>query len=226
MSQLHNVLFGIYPYIAGAVFLAGSLVRFDYEPYSWRSGSSQMLRQRGMVVASNCFHIGILALFLGHFVGLLTPSWVYTGLGLSVPAKQQLAIIAGGVFGSLCFVGMTMLVVRRLTDDRVRAAGGRMDTVILLLLYAQLILGLFSIAVSAGHPDGSVMLALAHWAQAIVTFQGDAAAHVAEVHWLYKMHLTLGLTMFLLFPFSRLVHIWSAPFGYVLRSYQLVRRRG
>lgn len=167
----------------------------------------------------------MLLLFFGHFFGLLTPKEVYHAFGLSASTKQALAMAAGGVFGVLCFIGMTMLVVRRLTDARVRAAGSGMDTFILLLLYVQLILGLLSIPVSAGHMDGSVMMQLATWAQMTVTFQAGAAAHVADVHWLYKMHIFLGLTMFLLFPFSRLVHIWSAPIWYLARSYQIVRRR-
>ncbi|MBW7850216.1 MAG: respiratory nitrate reductase subunit gamma [Rhodospirillales bacterium] len=225
MTYLNEFFFGIYPYIAGGVFLIGSVVRFDYQPYSWRSGSSQMLRKKNMVLASNLFHVGVLLLFFGHFFGLLTPKEVYHAFGLSASTKQALAMAAGGVFGVLCFIGMTMLVVRRLTDARVRAAGSGMDTFILLLLYVQLILGLLSIPVSAGHMDGSVMMQLATWAQMTVTFQAGAAAHVADVHWLYKMHIFLGLTMFLLFPFSRLVHIWSAPIWYLARSYQIVRRR-
>lgn len=225
MTYLNEFFFGIYPYIAGGVFLIGSVVRFDYQPYSWRSGSSQMLRKKNMVLASNLFHVGVLLLFFGHFFGLLTPKEVYHAFGLSASTKQALAMAAGGVFGVLCFIGMTMLVVRRLTDARVRAAGSGMDTFILLLLYVQLILGLLSIPVSAGHMDGSVMMQLATWAQMTVTFQAGAAAHIADVHWLYKMHIFLGLTMFLLFPFSRLVHIWSAPIWYLARSYQIVRRR-
>jgi len=225
MTYANELFFGIYPYVAGGVFLVGSLVRFDYRPYSWKSGSSQILRKKNMVVASNLFHVGILLLFFGHFFGLLTPKEVYHAFGLSAGAKQALAMAAGGVFGTLCFVGMTMLVMRRLIDARVKAAGGRMDVVILLLLYAQLILGLLSIPVSAGHMDGGVMVQLATWAQKVVTFQAGAAAYIADVHWIYKLHIVLGLTMFLLFPFSRLVHIWSAPIWYVGRSYQIVRRR-
>ncbi|MBY0430264.1 MAG: respiratory nitrate reductase subunit gamma [Rhodospirillales bacterium] len=225
MNQLHEFLFGIYPYLAGAVFAIGSVVRFDYDPYSWKSGSSQMLSKQNMVVASNCFHVGILLLFFGHLVGLLTPKEVYHAFGLSAGAKQAIAMTAGGIFGLLSVYGLTMLVRRRLTDARVRATSGKMDIFILLLIYVQMILGLFTILVSSQHMDGSVMVALADWAQAIVFFQGGAAASLTGVHWLYKMHILVGVTMFLVFPFSRLVHIWSAPVAYLGRSYQLVRRR-
>jgi nitrate reductase gamma subunit len=101
-----------------------------------------------------------------------------------------------------------------------------MDIAILLLLYAQLIIGLSSIFVSARHLEGGEMLKLAGWAQHLVMFQTDAASLIADVNPIFKLHILLGLTIFLIFPFSRLVHIWSAPVGYVGRRYQVVRRRG
>ena len=226
IGYLNQALFGFYPYVALSVFLLGSLVRFDREQYGWRSGSSQLLRRRLLFIGSNCFHIGILAILAGHFVGLLTPHVVYTSLGLSVEAKQLMAMIIGGVFGLLCFVGLTLLIYRRLVDPRIRATSSAMDIAILLLIYAQLILGLASIFVSARHLDGSEMLKLADWAQRIVTLRGGAADSIAYVDPIFKIHILLGMTIFLLFPFSRLVHIWSAPIGYLGRSYQVVRRRG
>ena len=222
---MNQILFGLYPYVAIAVFLVGSLFRFDREQYTWRSGSSQLLRRRMLVVGSNCFHIGVLVVLAGHFVGLLTPHEVYTSLGLSVANKQLLAMGVGGVFGVVCLVGLALLLYRRLTDPRIRVTSSVMDIVILLLLAAQLLLGLSSIFVSAQHLDGSEMLKLSAWAQHLVTLQSGAAAEIADVNPIFKLHILLGLTIFLVFPFSRLVHIWSAPVGYVGRPYQLVRRR-
>lgn len=226
MSRYVNeILFGLYPYIAISVFLVGSALRFDAAQYTWRSGSSQLLRRRLLRVGSNLFHIGLLALFAGHTVGLLTPPAIYHALGLSTAAKQMMAMVAGGLFGSMCFVGLSMLVYRRLVDPRIRKTSTAMDIAILLLIYAQLILGLASIPVSAQHPDGHVMAALAEWAQRIVTFRGGAAALIEDVHVVYKLHLVLGMTIFVAFPFSRLVHVWSAPVWYLGRRYQIVRRR-
>ena len=226
LDYLNQALFGLYPYIVVSVFLIGSVVRFDREQYSWRSGSSQLLRRRLLFVGSNCFHVGILAIFGGHRVGLLTPHSVYTAIGLSVEAKQLMAMIIGGVFGALCFIGLTLLIYRRLVDPRIRATSSYMDVAILLLIYAQLILGLSSIFASAQHLDGSEMLVLAEWAQRIVTLRGGAADLIAGVDPIFKLHIFLGMTIFLVFPFSRLVHIWSAPVGYLGRPYQVVRRRG
>jgi nitrate reductase gamma subunit len=225
MSYLNQLLFGYYPYITLTVFLLGSLFRFDREQYTWRSGSSQMLRNDRMVLASNLFHIGILGLLGGHTVGLLTPVAVFEAFGISHGAKQVLAIIAGGVFGLMCFAGLTLLVRRRLTDPRIRKTSSRMDIAILLMLYAQLILGLLTIPLSIAHADGETMVKFMEWAQRIVTFRSGAADLIADVPVVFKLHLLLGLSIFLVFPFSRLVHVWSVPFAYVGRRYQIVRTR-
>jgi nitrate reductase gamma subunit len=224
-QYLHLFAFGIYPYICLSVFLLGSLVRFDREQYTWRSGSSQLLRARQLRWGSNLFHIGILFLFLGHLVGMLTPHALYEHF-ISTGGKQLLAMVSGGVAGALCFVGLSMLLHRRLADPRIRATSSSMDIAILVILWVQLVLGMATIPFSAAHLDGSVMLKLSEWAQRIVTFRGGAAELIADVDWVFKAHMFLGLTIFLLFPFSRLVHIWSAPVWYVFRPYQVVRKRG
>lgn len=226
MSYLDTLLFGVYPYLAGSVFLLGSLARFDRDQFTWKAHSSQILNKKDMRLASNLFHVGILLLFLGHFVGLLTPPAIFHALGISAGAKQMLAIVVGSIAGLMCFAGLTLLVRRRLTDPRVRATSTRMDIFILLLLYVQLILGLLTVPVSLMHLDGHNMLNLMTWARNIVTFDPtEAVAALGEVGFLFRLHIFLGLTIFLVFPFSRLVHIWSAPVTYPFRPYQVVRQR-
>jgi nitrate reductase gamma subunit len=223
-EMLNHVVFGWYPYLCLTVFLAGSLFRFDREQYTWRSGSSQLLRRRQLMWGSNLFHVGILVIFLGHFVGLLTPIQLFEALGISHTSKQWMAIVLGGLAGIMCFVGTTLLVHRRLFDVRIRATSSFGDIAILLLLYAQLILGLGTIAVSLGHLDGHEMVKFMTWAQGILTLQPGVSALVADAHPLFKLHLFLGMTIFLVFPFTRLVHVWSAPVWYLgRRGYQVVR---
>ncbi|MGH8055364.1 MAG: respiratory nitrate reductase subunit gamma [Stenotrophomonas sp.] len=225
MSYFFNQFaFQFYPYIAVAVLLIGSWARYDKAMYSWRTGSSQLLSDRGMRIGSNCFHIGILAILGGHLVGLLTPHAVYEQF-ITSSQKQLLAMVVGGFFGALCFIGILILLVRRLTNPRVRATGSFGDTLVLVLLFAQLCLGMISIWISADHMDGSVMVMLAEWAQHIVTFRAGAADFITDVHWVYKAHIFLGLTLFLIAPFTRLVHVWSIPVSYLWRPYQVVRRR-
>ncbi|MFY9316768.1 MAG: respiratory nitrate reductase subunit gamma [Burkholderiales bacterium] len=226
-GYLNQFLFGYYPYIALVVFFLGSLIRFDREQYTWKSDSSQLLRRGQLRWGSNLFHIGVLGIFLGHFFGLFTPVAVWHVLGVSAPAKQMLAIVAGGIAGVMCLVGLLLLLHRRLSDPRIRVTSRTMDVVVLFLLLAQLVLGLLSITVSWAHRDGTEMLRFMDWAQRIVTFRGGAAELIAEAALVFKLHITLGLTIFLVFPFTRLVHIWSgfATLYYVLRPYQVVRQR-
>ena len=224
MNYLNQFAFQIYPYIVMAVFFIGSWARFDRSMYTWRTGSSQLLSSRGMRVGSNLFHVGILVVLGGHLVGLLTPHAVYS-MVISAPQKQLLAMVVGGVFGVMCFVGICILLVRRLTNPRVRATGTLGDMLVLVLLFVQLVLGLGTIVVSSHHLDGGEMILLADWAQHIVTFRAGAAGFILNVAWIYKAHLLLGMTLILVAPFTRLVHVWSIPVSYLWRPYQVVRRR-
>jgi nitrate reductase gamma subunit len=222
---LHDFFFTVYPYICLAVFFMGSLARFDRDQYTWKSDSSQLLRHGLLRWGSNLFHLGILFLFVGHSVGMLTPHALYESF-MTPAQKQMLAIVAGGVAGAVCFVGLSMLLWRRLFDPRIRLTSHRTDIAILLILWVQLTLGLVTLPFSLAHADGSVMLILADWAQRIVTFRPQAA-NLIELAWPYKVHMVLGMTIFFLFPFSRLVHVWSglASVAYLWRPRQLVRSR-
>ncbi|MEZ5525381.1 MAG: respiratory nitrate reductase subunit gamma [Pseudomonadales bacterium] len=225
MSNFNFLLFGIYPYVAILVLLIGSWIRFDREPYTWKADSSQGLNKQGFRLASNLFHVGVLFILVGHFVGLLMPEAIYHHF-ISSANKQVLAMVSGGFFGILCLIGLLMLIKRRLTDARVRASSKTSDIVVLFLLLIQLVLGLLTIFASVSHLDGSVMIMLGNWAQSIVTFQGvKAAASIEPVSLIYKLHVFFGLTLLLVFPFTRLVHIISAPVWYLGRRYQVVRQR-
>jgi len=171
---IFHLLFVWYPYICLTVFLLGSLIRFDREQYTWRAGSSQILRKRQLRWGSNLFHFGILFLLLGHTVGLLTPTWLYT-LFITIPQKQLLAVVSGGIAGVACFIGLTMLLHRRLFDVRIRRTSSAMDIAILAILWVQLVLGLITLPLSIEHSDGSVMLVLSQWAQGIVTLNPPEA---------------------------------------------------
>ena len=218
-------LFQIFPYIAFIVFLLGSILRFDRDPYSWRSKSSQLLRRKQLIIGSILFHLGILVILAGHAVGLLTPIAVFDALGISHGAKQILAITAGGIAGVFCFIGLLMLLHRRLFDPRIRINSSFADIMVLVLLLAQLTLGMLTIPVSMHHLDGHEMVKFMEWAQHIVTFRGGAYEYIADVALVFKAHITLGLFLLVIFPFTRLVHALSAPVGYVFRPYQIVRKR-
>ncbi len=227
MNTLHNFLFNVYPYICLTVFLMGSLLRFDRDQYTWKTDSSQLLRTGQLRWGSNLFHIGILVIFFGHAVGLLTPPWIYE-IFISTADKKLMAISVGGVAGVLGLIGLSLLLHRRLSDPRIRATSKGADILILWLLWAQFALGLATIWGSVQyHLDGAKMAQLSAWAQHIVTLRAGAAELLVDIGWITKAHLVLGMTIFLLFPFSRLVHVWSGfgTLAYVFRPYQVVRSR-
>jgi len=226
MNSLDFALFGLYPYICLTVFLVGSLLRFDRDQYSWKSDSSQLLRTGSLRWGSNLFHIGVLFLFFGHTVGMLTPHFMYEHF-ISAGNKQLMAMVSGGTAGLLGFIGVSLLLHRRLSDERIRRNSKPSDIALLVLLWVQLLLGLATIPLSAQHLDGGMMMALAEWAQRIVTFRGGAVELLAEASWVFKLHMFLGMTVFLVFPFTRLVHVWSGfgTLAYLIRPYQMVRSR-
>lgn len=225
--DINQILFGVFPYIALSVLVIGSVIRFDREPYSWRTGSSQLLRRKQLMAGSVLFHLGILVIFGGHLVGLLTPIVVFDALGVSHSAKQILAIVAGGLAGLMMLAGGLLLLHRRLFDARIRATSSFGDTAILILLLVQLCLGLATIPLSLAHLDGGEMVKFMSWAQGVFTFQAGVANYVADAHWVFKAHLVLGMSILLFFPFTRLVHMLSAPVWYLnRRGWQLVRTRG
>ncbi len=225
--NLHYFLYGVYPYIALSVFLLGSIIRFDREQYTWKSDSSQLLSKAGLRLGSNLFHVGIIAVFFGHAVGLLTPHGVFRAIGVSDMAHQMLAIWAGSIFGGMCLIGGAILWRRRMLNVRISSTSRGSDKFVLTWLIATLVLGLSTIPVSidhASHGNPGVMIALAEWVQSIIYLRPNPAL-LESVDTVFKVHLFFGMTVFLVFPFTRLVHVWSAPLGYLGRPYQVVRSK-
>lgn len=228
MDFLHYAAFGVYPYICLGTFLLGSLLRFNKDQKGWKSDSSQLIAPGWLAWGSNLFHIGILFLLAGHGVGFLIPLPVFHFFGIDLPAKQLLSMVLGGVAGTLAFFGLVILIGRRLFNERVRKTSRISDVVLLFWLLIVLSLGMTSILTSVKHTDGLLMKDFIEYVQGILTWQPDPVSHILEAPWIYKAHMFMAFTLFLIFPFTRLVHIWSG-FGsvgsYLLRKLQLVRRR-
>ena len=224
---LNHFFFVIYPYIALSIFALGSLARFEREQYTCKSDSSQLLKHGQLRLGSILFHFGIISLFFTHLVGLLTPLALFHAFGITVEMKQMMAIVGGLSLGLVCLGGLLILIHRRFTEPRLRATSKWSDWLTLLWILLALVLGLATIPVSMQHTDGHAMLALMDWAKHLVTFQGDASLHMLAVPMIFKLHMVVGMTLFIIFPFTRLVHAFSgfAAVGYVTRSWQLVRRK-
>lgn len=226
LFSFHNLIFGVYPYICLAVFFIGSWLRFDREQYTWKTDSTQLLSKANVRLASNLFHIGVLLIFFGHFVGLLTPHFIFAAIMPDI-THQYLAITAGTIFGITALLGGVILWFRRFFNPRIALTGRWSDKFVLTWVMLTLILGLLTIPTSighAGHGDPRVVTSLAEWIQSIVYLYPNPA-FIEGVDVIFKLHLFFGMTVFLIFPFTRLVHIWSAPFSYLTRAYQLVRTK-
>ena len=157
---------------------------------------------------------------------MLTPIAVFDFIGIGHTFKQVMAIVVGGVAGILAIIGATMLAHRRLFDPRIRATSSFSDNAVIILLWLQLALGLLTIPISLGHLDGEEMVRFMAWSLGIFTFDFSASSLIAGAHPIFKLHIFLGLTIFLIFPFTRLVHMLSVPMRYIWRpGYQVVRSR-
>lgn len=223
-GYVNTLLFGIYPYVCLAVLLIASLIRFDREPYTWKSDSSQMLRKGQLRLGSNLFHFGVIVVILGHFLGFLAPHWA-VDWALDPTGHQLLAMVVGGIAGFVAIVGLTILLHRRLVDPRIRLNSRKWDIAVAIMLWLQLALGLLTVPLSALHMDGALFEVLTTYVKAIVTLNGGAASLMSGVPLTYKLHVLLGFTIFLISPFTRMIHIWSGvgALSYLFRPYQIVR---
>ena len=220
MNDWSNYLvFGGYPYVAFAVFLLGGWLRFDGEPHIQPDGSGRLLSRRQLTLGVTLFHAGVLILFVGHLVGLLTPIQVFESVGISHSFKQSMANVIGGTAGTVAFIGLLLLLCSRLNESRARPPSLFGDVAILLLILVQLGLGLSTIPVAlAKMSSGCEALPLVWWAQSIATLKPAAAAgYIAGMPVIFKLHIVNGLAIVLLFPFTRLVNIWSVPAWFLSR---------
>lgn len=226
IAALHGFVFGIYPYIALSVFLLGSLARFDGDQYTWKSDSSQLLRKGELRLGSNLFHLGILIVFFGHLFGFLLPDAI-ASVFMTPSQHLLLSMIVGGLAGAVALAGLTILIHRRLVEPRIYATTRTWDIATVVILWIQLALGMWTVYAATYHLDGGLFLRLVDYVQGIVILRPGNAELLVGVPWVYQAHIALGLTIFLIFPFTRMVHIWSgfATVYYLFRPAQIVRTR-
>jgi nitrate reductase gamma subunit len=220
---INNLLFTYLPHIAMTLFWFGLITRIVKTPQSLQAESSQFLSKKGQRWGGNLFHYGILLVFIGHFTGLFTPENLYH-MVMTTATKRAMAIAMGSVFGTSAVVGIIILLIRRLKDERIRINSKPQDIFLLILLLFEMGLGMISIFITAGSSVENYA-ELGAWAQKVITFQPDAGALIAGHSLIYKLHIVTGLLIFMIFPYTKLMHMFVMPVAYFFRSgYQLLRR--
>ena len=223
-NYINNLLFTYFPHIALAIFFFGLVTRLILINRTVQAESTQFLADKKVKLGSNLFHVGIIFVFFGHLT-LFIPEWLYH-MVMTTETKRIIALSMGSFFGLMAVVGMTILIFRRSTDPRIKENSSFQDYFIIILLLVEAIVGLTAVAETATAPIEKYA-ALSHWAQAVITFQPDAGVILANHPIQFKIHIVTGLFIFMIFPYTKLMHMLVYPFVYVFRSgYQLVRKRG
>ena len=220
MDLTYTLIFTVFPYLCLTVFVVGHGYRYVTDRYGWSARSSEFLEKKALFPGSILFHWGIVFTFLGHAVGLLIPQRVFDLFGIDSRMHLAIAYWSGLAVGLAAFVGVLLLLRRRLTHPRVQAVNRLNDTITLVALVVVIGAGLFNVIF--GHYN--VLYTVAPWIRGIVTFTPDATL-MKEVPLGFKIHVTAAWALLGYSPFSRLIHIWSLPLTYFFRSPILLRRR-
>lgn len=216
----------IFPYISLTIFVGGHIYRYATDRYGWGSHSSQILERRILGWASPLFHYGIILVLLGHVPGILIPSSWLDALGISESLYHLLAVGLGGIAGLMMVVGLVGLLWRRWTVERVRRISLFSDHLVLVVL---LIVGLLGLGATYGYQlfvePYNYRLTVGPWFRSLFTFHPDVAL-MASAPLIYQLHVASTFVLYIIWPFTRLVHVWSFPIAYLRRATILYRARG
>lgn len=216
----------VIPYVALAIIIVGSWWRYRYDKFGWTTRSSQLYEARLLRIASPMFHFGILVVIFGHFIGLVIPQSWTDAVGLSQHAYHIQAVTLGGIAGVSTLVGITLLIYRRRTTGPVFMATTVNDKVMYVVLVAAIVAGLCATALGSGlvGEDHNYRETVSPWFRSIWILQprGDLM-DLAPMY--FQVHVLIGLVLFGLWPFTRLVHAFSAPVAYLFRPYIVYRSR-
>ena len=217
-------LWVIFPYICLTIFVVGHYWRYRYDKFGWTTRSSQLYEDRLLRWGSPLFHFGILAVFLGHVMGLGVPKSWTEAVGISEDVYHFLAVSVGAVAGFGTLVGMAILIYRRRTVGPVFSATTVMDKVMYLFLAAVILLGLWNTVASNILDHYDYRESVSVWFRGIFRFSLHPDL-MAEAPLGFQLHGLVAMSLFALWPFTRLVHVFSAPLGYVTRPYIVYRSR-
>lgn len=224
MNMFDQFLWVIVPYICLAVFIVGHIYRYRRDQFNWTAKSSEFIEKKQLKYGSILFHLGIIPVIFGHVGGLAVPKSWMEAIGVNDHIYHIGAVYIGGFFGVITLLGMLILTSRRFSIKNVRRLSSASDLIVNSLLLFIVIMGLYSTLITnAVQPEFDYRSTVSVWFRGLFLFRPDPSL-MGNVPLSFKIHILLGFTIFALWPFTRLVHVWSIPLNYVGRSYILYRR--
>jgi nitrate reductase gamma subunit len=223
---MNILLWAVLPYVTIAILVVGSIWRYRYDKFGWTTRSSQLYESRLLRIGSPLFHFGILVVIIGHFIGLVIPESWTSSAGLSENAYHVQALLLGGIAGACTLVGVAILIYRRRTTGPVFMATTRNDKTMYVVLVAAIVVGLATTLLGAGvvGDEHNYRETVAPWFRSIFVLQPDVDS-MADASTTFQIHTLIGMLLFAVWPFTRLVHAFSAPIGYLFRPYIVYRSR-
>lgn len=225
MSTLDILLWGVLPYVMIVILVGGTVWRYRYDKFGWTTRSSQLYESRLLRIGSPLFHFGLLVVIIGHVVGLVIPKSLTDAAGLSQHAYHLQALVLGALAGVCTLVGIAILVYRRRTTGPVFMATTRNDKLMYVVLVAALVVGLATTLLGAASgEEHNYRLTVSPWFRSLFVLQPDIAA-MSGAGLTFQLHTLIGMLLFAIWPFTRLVHAFTAPFQYLFRPYIVYRSR-
>jgi nitrate reductase gamma subunit len=225
MSAPAILLWGVLPYVTIAVLVGGTVWRYRYDKFGWTTRSSELYESRLLRVGSPLFHFGILVVIVGHIIGLLIPKSWTDAVGLSQHAYHLQALVLGAIAGFSTLVGVGILIYRRRTTGPVFMATTKNDKLMYVVLVAAIVVGLATTLLGAGGgEEHNYRLSVSPWFRSLFVLQPDIEA-MSAAGFAFQLHTLIGMLLFALWPFTRLVHAFTAPLGYLFRPYIVYRSR-
>lgn len=222
--MLNQFVWVIFPYLCIVIFIVGHIFRYRYDQFNWTAKSSEFIEKKRLMVGSLLFHIGIIPVIMGHIAGLGIPKSWMSALGVSEPLYHTGALFIGGFFGFVTLTGMILLTSRRFTLRTIRQLSSTTDLIVNALLLFIVFMGMYATLVTNQvQPDFDYRETISVWFRGLFVLAPDAS-FMSSVPMSFKIHVLSGFVIFALWPFTRLVHVWSVPLNYARRSYILYRK--
>lgn len=222
--MLNQFLWGILPYIILTIFIGGHIYRYNHDQFGWTSKSSEMLEKKELRLGSLLFHWGIIFVFIGHVMGILIPEGVYEAIGVSEETYHFMALLFGIPAGIAAVIGLLIFIHRRLTVKRIFLTSSRGDFIALFFLAVVVLSGLSSTLLNIDSNGFDYRTTIGPWFRSLFIFQPDPA-YMENVPVWFKIHILAAFGIFAVWPFTRLVHVFSLPLRYLNRSYVVYRKR-